>query len=190
MIRYLALVALLFSYDQALAQWPSFLGKGLPAWEKQLQSRDAKDRHEAAWAIAQLEGKASEELRAARQHEDPVVRYWAILGLGRSVLKSDSAEQKQIVADQLKQSLTDKAAAPRIAAAAQLARLGHVEEALPVLVAALEDPQDSAGQQAAAALVALGKQAAPARAKLEVAAKTGGEYVKRLATKALAQLQE
>jgi len=190
MIRLWALILLLLLSKSATAQWPSYLGKGLPTWEKNLQSRDAQERHLAAWALSQMGAKATEELRAARHHEDPVVRYWAILGIARSLAKTESPEDRKIMIDDLTQSLTDKAAAPRIAAADQLARLGRVEEALPVLIDGLEDPQESAGVQAAAALVALGKQAAPARAKLEVAAEKGGEYVKRLSTKALAQLQE
>ena len=48
--------------------------------------------------------------------------------------------------------LTDKSAAPRIAGAQGLALVGQADKALPILVAAMDDPQDSARIQAAAAL--------------------------------------
>jgi hypothetical protein len=190
MSRGLSLIIVFSATVLASAQWPSFLGKGLPIWEKELQSRDAQERHAAAWALAQVGTPAWSELQLALRHDDPVVRYWAVLGTARvQAIKEQGITQQSVYAS-LRRALKDPAAAVRIEAADRIARLGFVDEALPILIASLEDPQESAGVQAAAALVALGKQAAPARAKLEVAAEKGGEYVKRLATKALAQLQE
>lgn len=184
------LVVMVIGSIAAAQEDSRFLGKGLSAWNQQLQATDQQDRHEAAWALAQLGRVAHGELGAAMRSADPVVRYWAVMGLGRIAPSKEYGITREIVLAPLRTTLNDKAAAPRIAAADQLARLGEVDEAMPILIAGLEDPQESVGVQAAAALVALGKQAAPARAKLEVAAENGGEYVKRLATKALASLQE
>jgi HEAT repeat protein len=187
------LVALLLSFaPPSRAQSPAeFLGKDLPTWQQQLAGGDTAARHEAAWALAQLGTPARAELLSAANHQDEVVRYWAVHGLGK-VLKAtgaDDADREQ-VNQQLRKLLQDKAAAPRLAAADVLAHHGSLSVAMPVLIAGLGDPQDSAGVQAASTLRSLGKQAAPARDKLEQVQKTGGEYVKRLATQTLQLLQE
>jgi HEAT repeat protein len=179
--------ALLIS-SSILAQEPrTFLGKDLPTWREQLRSADAQDRHEAAWALAQLGGPALESLQQALTHEDAVVRYWAIHGLGHRPLRPDPGKARL---RWFRSALADPAPAVRIEAAAQLALHDELDEALPVLIAALDEPQESAAMQAAAALAALGKKAGPARAKLTLAEKNGGEYVKRLSARALANLDQ
>jgi HEAT repeat protein len=187
------LVALLLSFASlGHAQSPAkFLGKDLPTWQQQLASGAPAVRHEAAWALAQLGTPARAELLSAANHQDQVVRYWAVHGLGKvlQAAGADAADREQ-VNQQLRKLLQDEAAAPRLAAAAVLAHHGSLSVAMPVLIAGLGDPQDSAGVQAASTLRSLGKQAAPARDKLEQVQKTGGEYVKRLATQTLQLLQD
>jgi HEAT repeat protein len=181
----LLLVFLSFTVQAALSQ--EFLGKNLATWRDQLRSADAQERHTAAWALAQIGGPAVETLREALTHDDPVVRYWAVHGLGKRSIKPDPGKDRLTW---LRAALADTAPAVRIEAAAQLAQLGELDAALPVLIAAFDEPQDSAAMQAAAALAALGKKAEPARAKLILAEKNGSEYVKRLAARALANLDQ
>lgn len=177
-----------------------FLGKDLATWQEQLRSADAQDRHLAAWAIAQAGTfSAVDEMRTAIA--DPVVAYWRIQGFGRIAGELGDKHPPDL-AFFLYHSLRDEAPATRIAAADQLARLSmqrdlkpdlakrYLDEALPILIAALDEPQESAAMQAAAALAALGKKAEPARAKLQQAEKNGGEYVKRLSARALANLDQ
>jgi len=183
-----AIVLSLFT-AHSFAQAPTVLGKTVDRWEKQLAADD-QDRHLAAWAIAHSGPSAHEALLAHQQHADPVVRFWIIQGIGRNAAEKKPGAPRQKYLSALRRALQDRADAPRIAAAAQLARLGNVDEALPILTAALDDPQDPAGIQAAAALATLGRQAAPARAKLQNAAANGSEYVKRLATRALKNIEE
>ena len=187
MTKFLGAIVLSLFAIPAFAQ-STFLGRTIEDWQQRLAAEDAQDRHQAAWALAQYNPAADRWLLAQSKHPDPVVRFWLLQGIGRCGANEKTAEAREPYLKQLRQGLTDKSAAPRIAAAEQLARLGAVDEALPVLSAALDDPQESAATQAAAALAALGKQAAPAQAKLQSAAKNGGEYVKRLATRALKNL--
>jgi hypothetical protein len=189
MTKLLCAIVLAFSAAHAFAQSSTVLGKHADDWQLLLQQENAQDRHLAAWALSQCGPAADHVLLKQLQHPDPVVRYWLIQGIGRNA-KVTAANVRQPYLNALQTALNDKSPAPRIAAAEQLARLGAVDAALPVLTAGLNDPQESAGIQAAAALVALGKQAAPARAKLQAAATNGGEYVKRLATRALKNLEE
>jgi HEAT repeat protein len=172
------------------SQEPLFLGKTAADWQLRLSLGDDQDRHQAAWALSQCGKAADRSLLSMSEHTDPVVRFWMIQGLGRNLANETADAQKQAYLKHLKQALRDKSPAPRIAAADHLARLGALDEALPVLIAALDEPQESAAMQAAAALAALGKQAEPAREKLKVAAEKGGEYVKRLATRALQNLEQ
>jgi HEAT repeat protein len=85
--------------------------------------------------------------------------------------------------------LDDKAAAPRLAAAAAIGQLGQAGKALPVLVAAMKDPQDATRIQAVAALELLGAAARPAEPTLRAATTDSSEYVKRISARALEKLQ-
>jgi HEAT repeat protein len=85
--------------------------------------------------------------------------------------------------------LEDKAAAPRIAAAQALGALGKSDQALPVLVAAMNDPQESVRIQAVAALEKLGPAARPAVETLRTATSDSSEYVKRISARALSSLE-
>lgn len=178
-----------------------FLGKELTTWRDQLSSADSQERHLAAWAIAQAGEFSDVEDHLRVAITDPVVAYWRIQGLGRIAAELGDKHPPDL-AFFLFHSLRDESPATRIAAADQLARLSlhrdlkadlakrYLDESLPVLIAALDEPQESAAMQAAAALAALGKKAEPARAKLQLAEKNGGEYVKRLAARALANLDK
>ncbi len=172
----------------SVSQEPLFLGKTAGDWQLRLSLGDDQDRHHAAWALSQGGPAADRYLFAMITHPDPVVRYWMIQGLGRNAADETAGATRLFYLKQLKQALNDKSPAPRIAAADHLAQLGALDQALPVLIAALDEPQESAAMQAAAALAALGKRAEPGREKLKLAAEKGGEYVKRLATRALQNL--
>lgn len=189
-----ALVVSLASLCQAQVANEStarFLGKDLATWKRQLASDEASSRHEAAWALAQMGTTARWELLVTAKHPDQVVRFWSAQGLEKLLRAADGDDaDKHLVHKQLLALLQDKAAAPRLAAADVLARNGSLAAAMPVLIAGLSDPQESVGIQAATTLRALGKQAAPARAKLEQAQEQGEEYVKRLATQSLQQLKD
>ena len=84
--------------------------------------------------------------------------------------------------------LADQAPAPRIAAAESLGLLGDADRALPVLVAAMSDPQDAVRIQAVAALEKLGEAARPAETTLRAATSDSSEYVKRIGARALLKL--
>jgi HEAT repeat protein len=185
--RLFAILIALLACSSATAQEPrTFLGKDLAHWCQQLQSEDPQDRHAAAWAFSQIGQPAFQELIQALRHDDPVVRYWAV----HWVAKQNVNRETKSVLPYIRKALTDPAPAVRIEAASNLAQQGRIDETLPVHIAALDDPQESAAIQAAAALAALGKRAAPARSKLQQAEKNGGEYVKRLAARALANLDQ
>lgn len=189
MTKILSAILLTLVAVPAIAQ-ETFLSRTADDWQLRLAMGDDQDRQQAAWALSQCGKSADRWLLTQRQHPDPVVRYWLLQGIGRNAASERTEVVRKTYLHSLQNSLTDKAAAPRIAAAEQLAHLGKLDEALPVLTAGLDDPQESAAIQAAAALAGLGKQAAPARAKLQAAAENGGEYVKRLATRALKNIEE
>src|SRR5205085_9948977 len=78
--------------------------------------------------------------------------------------------------------------APRVAAAEALCLLGQAEKALPVIVAAMGDPQDSVRIQAVGALEKIGPAARPAIGTLQKAATDPSEYVKRISERSLVTL--
>ena len=80
------------------------------------------------------------------------------------------------------------ASAPASAASA-LARCGQVEAALPVLIAALQDPIPGARIQAVFALDDLGESARPALPAIRAAKTDSNEYVVRLANRILSRLE-
>src|SRR5262245_37030889 len=68
-----------------------FLGRNLDAWSEAVTSADQQKRSQAAWAIAQLSGKAERgpsdqvyfaELVKLTSDGDATVRYWGVVGLG------------------------------------------------------------------------------------------------------------
>jgi uncharacterized sulfatase len=117
----------------------------------------------------------------------PAIRYWSIVGL--TVATGDN-----IPAADLKQSLTnlaqtDPSPVVRITAARALARWGEHAQAIPILVAGLDDPQPSVQLHAAHAIENLGEAARPLLPKLKQLATKSSEYVQRVASQTVLQLE-
>jgi HEAT repeat protein len=177
----------------------TFLGRSVDEWSTALTSSEGQKRVHAAWAIAQLASKSAggpndqlhfAELVKLLSDSDSSVRYWGVQGLGafaERLAKRDGGQMA--VVNALLPLLDDKSPAPRTAAAQALGVLGQSEKALPVLVAAMRDPQDSVRIQAVAALEKLGPAAKPAQATLQAATSDSSEYVKRISQRALARLE-
>jgi HEAT repeat protein len=120
---------------------------------------------------------------------DPVVRFWMVHGLNHWALSEKGDESVRLATrNVLRGLLNDTAPAPRIAAAETLGLLGEADRALPVLVAAMSDPQEAIRIQAVSALEKLGEAARPAEATLRAATTDSSEYVKRISTRALQKL--
>ena len=68
---------------------------------------------------------------------DPLVRYWAMLGL-MVVTQTADSEMVEGILPSLKQALADQSIDVRLLAAEGLFNLGHYEEALPVVIAEME----------------------------------------------------
>jgi HEAT repeat protein len=163
-----------------------------------LNSSTQTERTYAAWAIGQIAteraGSPNDQVYFAElvkliHDNDPTVRYWGVLGLAGYANKLPAKDGgKTAVANAVAPLLEDKAAAPRIAAAQTLGMIGQPDKALPVLVAAMSDPQDSVRIQAATALEKLGNSARPAIATLEKGTADSSEYVKRISERSLQSL--
>jgi HEAT repeat protein len=158
----------------------SLLGKSAEQWQADLQSLSASQRHLAAWALAQMPNVAFDSLLNAIQHDDPVVRYWAVQGIARRPAAD--------AADQVAALLADKSPSVRVAAAEACMRLDRAEGGLQVLAQCLIDPQDAVRIQAIASLERLGPKAAPLKAQIEQATGDTSEYVKRISTRLLTKL--
>ena len=121
-------------------------------------------------AIAELVGERNvknlPKFKASLKDKDPVIRYWAAVGI--LALGDASA----LVIPELEIMLADSAPNPRIVAAQTLCQLGHCERALAVLLKDLEDPQINVRMYAADALDNLNTGALPVIAELEQALKT------------------
>ena len=177
----------------------TFLGRSIDQWNEQLSSSDGQRRVHAAWAIAQFAGGAAggqedqvhfAELVKLVSDSDSPVRYWGVQGFAAYAQRSGEKGGGQTAAvNTLIPLLEDKAAAPRIAAAQALGALGKSDQALPVLVAAMNDPQESVRIQAVAALEKLGPAARPAVETLRTATSDSSEYVKRISARALSSLE-
>src|SRR4051794_30880750 len=143
-----------------------FLGRSFDHWSEMLSSSQPNERAYAAWAIGKMAeqsaGKPNDQVYFAElvtliHDNDATVRYWGVMGLAgyaKSLPNKDGGQTA--VVNTVAPLLEDKAAAPRIAAAQTLGLLGQPEKALPVIVAAMSDPQDSARIQAASALESMG----------------------------------
>jgi uncharacterized sulfatase len=95
------------------------------------------------------------QLREAVSHEDSVVRYWAAIGVGN--LGEEGAEAAPL----MENLLTDQAENVRIAAARALCRMGRPKQALPILVAVLDQGSQWARVQASNVLDEMDDQALP-----------------------------
>jgi HEAT repeat protein len=114
-----------------------------------------------------------------------------VLGLGRFVAQTQVGQAERTTARAaLEAALKDETSGARLAAAEALALAGEPNKGLPVLIEAMESPQESVRIQAVAALAKLGPAARPALATLKAATTDSSEYVKRISSRALAQLGE
>jgi hypothetical protein len=176
-----------------------FLGRSTDEWVQTLASSGKSQRTQAAWAMAQMAGRAAggpnaqvhfAELVKLGSDSDPTLRYWGVQGLaafGQPLGEKGGSRTAAI--NTLLLLLDDPSAASRIAAAQALVVLGEPGKALPVIVAAMSDPQDSVRIQAVAALEKAGPAARPAEATLQAATSDSSEYVKRISERALKRLQ-
>ena len=197
MVRFCIAAAMVLLPCAAIAQ-EKFLGRTAEQWSQALTTTTGQQRVHAAWALAQMAGRASgdasdhvqfAELVKLISDGDPSVRYWGALGLAafaEHLPQGDGGRAGAIGA--LVPLLDDKSPAPRIAAASALGQLGQSDRALRVLVAAMNDPQEATRIQAVAALEKLGPAARPAEATLRAARADSSEYVKRISTRALEKL--
>jgi len=176
----------------------SFVGKTPQQWKEQVSSAQPQSRIEAAWAIAQIAGRSASDpqhasfdgvLQQLVRDSDPSVRYWGAQGLAMYAQRVGSNVGGQAAAiSELESLLKDKSPAPRIAAAEALCKVGRADQGLPVVVAAMDDPQDSVRIQAVAALEKIGPAARPAISALQKATTDSSEYVKRISERSLSNL--
>ena len=179
---------------------PEFLGRDLRQWSEEFNAGGRRGRTHAAWAIAQLAeqnahdratGRWLSELYVLADDEQASVRYWGVFGLGRFALALKKEHPGRDAAMKLlRAKLSDSAAAPRIAAADALVRLGDSKRAIPVLIVALNEPQDGARIQAVTALeklLPLVRETASGEIEgaLRRAVNDSNDYVRRIATRAL-----
>jgi hypothetical protein len=91
-------------------------------------------------ANLQLQGESAvPELKTRGADADPLVRYWAVLGL-TVVTQSAGPEVVNGILPKLKKALTDESIDVRLLAAEGLFNLGHYEDALPVVIAEMKHP--------------------------------------------------
>jgi HEAT repeat protein len=188
-----------FSNSTLKAQEPRFLGRTRQEWVAAYESGGRRERTHAAWAISNFAleqiGPTNttlwlNELCLLAESESPSVRYWGVLGLGRLLpkLKDDPTARETTLAA-LGAAIRDRSDGPRLAAAEALGREGRVDAAMPVLLAAMNSPQEATRIQAITALANLGSAARPALDTLQAATTDPSEYVKRISTRAVAALE-
>ena len=175
-----------------------FLGRDIDQWGERFTSSDGQQKVHAAWAIAQLAGSQGgspqdaiwfSELVKLISDRDASVRYWGVMGLAKYAAAVEAKDGgRTAVRSTLHPLLKDDSPSVRIAAAETLGRFGEPQRALPVLIAALDDPRDAVRVEAVRALENLGEAARPAEAALRSATMDNNEYVKRISTRALAKL--
>jgi uncharacterized sulfatase len=119
---------------------------------------------------------------ASIRHPDPAFRYWALVGLGKTIASARAATL-QIVKATSDPTPTVRIAALRVAAL----QLGD-DSAVPRLAAEMKSENVYVRLHAAQALDALGPRAAAAREVLKAALTDPSEYVKRVAEHAMAAL--
>jgi len=91
-------------------------------------------------ANLQLQGEAAvPELKTRSVDADPLVRYWAVLGLV-VVTQTAKSEVVEGILPSLKEALADQSIDVRLLAAEGLFNLGHYKDALPVVIAEMEHP--------------------------------------------------
>jgi hypothetical protein len=186
-------VAMFCATACAIAAEPSeeFLGKTQEQWVADLKSESASQRQLAAWALAQPQWTAVNGILGAAHHEDPVVRYWAVVGLIR--IGEKSGDSMGIVGKAIYNDFTsllkDKSSPVRLVAAEGLAGIFGHPNGFATLFEALSDPQEAVRIQAISGLERLGPKAAPLKEHIAKAtADDTSEYVKRISTRLLGRL--
>ena len=117
---------------------------------------------------------------------NPVVRYWATVGLHASCrFPVDMAFARPA----MQTKLEDQSMIVRIAAAHALWEWGQEKDALPVLVAALKHPTDKVRLFAITALEKIGEKARPALAQIKATTQDRDDYVTRVAKTVAARLE-
>jgi N-sulfoglucosamine sulfohydrolase len=116
---------------------------------------------------------------------DPAVRWWGAVGL--MALGKDADRGRAL--DALREAVHEPSGDVRVTAAMAMANVGHVDEALPVLIRGIEDDNPWVRLRAANYLDALDDKAAPAKAAMQKALKDSNSYVGRVVEKALADLK-
>ena len=172
----------------ALAEPGEHLGKSLAEWQAWLGSEDRQERLLAARAVGEMAiadaAGAETALLGALNHSDSAVRYWAVIAFG------EMGERAGVGRERLRRLLDDPAPEVRVWAAYALHRLGEEQSAINTLIEELSNPEKGARLQAAHALDALGKAAAPAAEALRGALDDDFDYVRRVARHALWTLGE
>lgn len=112
--------------------------KGRPLWHVG-QELDNYERI-LETANLQLRGPdAVSELKARSKDANPLIRYWAVLGLA-VVTQTANPETVEGILPSLKEALNEDSIDVRLVAAEGLFNLGHYEHALPVLIDAMKHP--------------------------------------------------
>jgi N-sulfoglucosamine sulfohydrolase len=146
-------------------------------------------------ASLSLEGpESAAKMIETLSDKDATVRYWACVGLG-NIAKQLSASHKENAAAGLRVCLKDESENVRVAAGRALCHLNLAEEALPAIVAVLDDGSQWARVHAANVLDEIDEQARPVLAamKRNKAYRKGlvadGKYTLRVLNRALNELE-
>lgn len=149
---------------------------------------DLMARLRAASSLSLQGPENMQAMTAALKDDDSAVRYWAAVGLGNLGPAAQSA------AAAIRPYLRDSSENVRVAAARALARMGHAEEGLPVLVDVLDNGSQWARLHAAIVLDEMDEQARPVIDAMQrnKAYRDGfvarGKYVVRVLNRALNEL--
>ena len=136
------------------------VSKGTTLWDM-ARAKGQYNQQRLTDAASQV-GRADEQTFLANlKHTDAGVRFWGAVGLTASQSLSPNAVEV------LTAALSDPAANVRIESADALAGHGHLENAIPVLAAALSDDNLAAVQHAARKIELLGDQARTAVAAMK-----------------------
>ena len=121
----------------------------------------ASETFQSYLAAAELVGSADEAWLPGLAHADVAIRYWSAVAASAANKLSPAAFEALEVA------LTDEAPDVRIEAATALAHQGRLTIAIPILIAALVEPDLAAALRAARAIELIGTAAESARPAME-----------------------
>lgn len=158
-----------------------------PIRKTQEHAQPSLDRFLAAARSANTEEQEMFEdlLRTVAEpaYRDPAVRWWVMMGCG------NVDERARPALDTIREALKDESRPVRIAAARALDRLGHTDEALPVLVEALTNDNEYTRLWAITVLDEMDDRARPALDAIRAATKNQpNKYITGVAQKALTDL--